>query len=566
MSRHLFTLVLVALTIGSQAQADTLCTAGNPNTTSVAESTPTSAFTDHGNGTVTHALTGLMWKQCAQGQSGADCATGTATALIWSDALANAVADTTAGHSDWRLPSKKELESIVEYCGYNPSINTTVFPTAVTSVFWSGSSYAPDPTYAWTVSFAISTTASDRKAYHYYVRLVRGGQSYSAFDAINSAPSATSLNISGTAQFGQVLTGSYVYADAESDPQDTTSSGSSYRFVRSTDASVTTTGDNTDVTTGTTGGIDQTYTAQAADVGKYLFYCVTPQASSGTLPGVEACSSATAAVSLAAQAITGFAPTTPVVFGASPATLTASGGASGNSIVYASGSAASICTVSGTQVTFVGVGVCNLTANQAAGGNYSAAPQVTGSVTINAVILTNYSAPSATGTGTIAASFSGGGAACGYSVSQFIPLVGHAASPPSGSAPAGYGFPHGLFDFTASGCVAGATLNFTITYPQVLPAGTVYWKYGPTSSNATPHWYQLPAVIVGNTAAFSITDGGLGDDDLSANGTIVDQGGPGIQGGAVVTGIPTLSEWGLIMLAGLLVLFGLVQLPQGRRR
>ena len=65
----------------------------------------------------------------------------------------------------------------------------------------------------------------------------------------------------------------------------------------------------------------------------------------------------------------------------------------------------------------------------------------------------------------------------------------------------------------------------------------------------------LPAVIAGNTATFSITDGGLGDDDLTAHGTIVDQGGPGVSGGAV--SIPTLSEWALLSLAGLMGLFGM---------
>lgn len=41
---------------------------------------------------------------------------------------------------------------------------------------------------------------------------------------------------------------------------------------------------------------------------------------------------------------------------------------------------------------------------------------------------------------------------------------------------------------------------------------------------------QLPAVIADNTVIFSITDGGLGDDDLTANGTIVDPGGPNVGG------------------------------------
>ncbi len=61
----------------------------------------------------------------------------------------------------------------------------------------------------------------------------------------------------------------------------------------------------------------------------------------------------------------------------------------------------------------------------------------------------------------------------------------------------------------------------------------------------------MPATIAGNTATFTITDGGLGDDDRAANGAIVDQGGPGVPGGAGATAIPTLSEWAMLALMGL---------------
>ncbi|KAB2840178.1 MAG: IPTL-CTERM sorting domain-containing protein [Burkholderiales bacterium] len=65
---------------------------------------------------------------------------------------------------------------------------------------------------------------------------------------------------------------------------------------------------------------------------------------------------------------------------------------------------------------------------------------------------------------------------------------------------------------------------------------------------------MLPATLGGNSATFSITDGGLGDDDLTANGSIVDQGGPGNNN---IGAIPTLSGWGLAALSALLAVLGL---------
>jgi hypothetical protein len=57
---------------------------------------------------------------------------------------------------------------------------------------------------------------------------------------------------------------------------------------------------------------------------------------------------------------------------------------------------------------------------------------------------------------------------------------------------------------------------------------------------------------------FSITDGAEGDDDLAANGAIVDQGGPGVPGGGgAPVPVPTLSEWMLLALTALLALGGL---------
>ena len=207
MHRNLFAFaaLLAAMGAGFQVHADTLCTAGNPNTTSVPESTPASAFTNNNDGTVTHNLTGLIWKHCAEGQTwdGSTC-TGSATTVTWANALTQAKNATFAGHTDWRLPNKKELESIIEFCGYSPSINQILFPATPTSVFWSGSSYVPDPSAAWGVYFGSGSILADVKSDGNYVRLVRGGQSFDSFDA-QAIPPAAPTAIPTLSEWGVIL-------------------------------------------------------------------------------------------------------------------------------------------------------------------------------------------------------------------------------------------------------------------------------------------------------------------------------------------------------------------------
>jgi hypothetical protein len=66
-----------------------------------------------------------MWKQCAEGLSGATCQTGSAQTFTWANALAHAEASTFANYTDWRLPNVKELSSLVEDCRVSrPSTRT----------------------------------------------------------------------------------------------------------------------------------------------------------------------------------------------------------------------------------------------------------------------------------------------------------------------------------------------------------------------------------------------------------------------------------------------------------
>ncbi len=248
-----------------------------------------------------------------------------------------------------------------------------------------------------------------------------------------------------------------------------------------------------------------------------------------------------------------FACTTPAVGATGTVSCSAATLAAGASATFTLVVNVDAALVNGTVIS--NTATVSTTTTDPAAGNDSA----TAAATVSAGIKT-YTAPSATGSGSITATFTGGGAACAFNVAQFIPVTGHPASPPAGTAPPGVSFPHGLFDFTTTGCTPGATLDFTITYPA--PVTGDYWKYGPTSSQPAPHWYKLPATFAGNVVTFSITDGGLGDDDLSINGNVIDQGGPGVPG---VT-IPTLSEWMLAALALLLLATGVRRASRSRRR
>ena len=82
------------------------------------------------------------------------------------------------GYSDWRLPTVKELSSIVNSGEYEhePAINTDYFPDTMSSSYWSSTTNAAYTGNAWHVYFFYSYVLSSSKSDSYYVRAVRGGQ------------------------------------------------------------------------------------------------------------------------------------------------------------------------------------------------------------------------------------------------------------------------------------------------------------------------------------------------------------------------------------------------------
>lgn len=160
---------------------------------------------------------------------------------------------------------------------------------------------------------------------------------------------------------------------------------------------------------------------------------------------------------------------------------------------------------------------------------------------------TTFSAASATGTGTITATLSGPAVAggCQFDTTQTAFEI------PSGG-PAGAQFPHGVFRFVATSCTGSVTV--TLKYPQALPDGTRFIKFGPSGPGADRYtWFEwTDAQIAGDTITFTITDNGAGDTDPTV-GVIADPAGPALlapaPAPAQATPVPTLSPAALVLLA-----------------
>ena len=82
------------------------------------------------------------------------------------------------GFTDWRVPAREELRSIVNYNQANPAIDTAYFPNIGSDAYWSASPNANYSSYAWGVYFRNGYGSDDSisRGYTRRVRLVRGGQ------------------------------------------------------------------------------------------------------------------------------------------------------------------------------------------------------------------------------------------------------------------------------------------------------------------------------------------------------------------------------------------------------
>ncbi len=116
---------------------------------------------------VTDTMTGLQW----QDDDAAITINGNWTTAI--DYCENTLA---MGGYNWRLPSKNEMLSIVDYSQHDPAISP-VFANRSSDLYWSSTTLANFTSYAWDVDFESGNVGVNNKVYVHYVRCVRGGQS-----------------------------------------------------------------------------------------------------------------------------------------------------------------------------------------------------------------------------------------------------------------------------------------------------------------------------------------------------------------------------------------------------
>ena len=94
--------------------------------------------------------------------------------LNFKDAESYCKALTTAGHTDWRLPTIQELLSLVDYTRFDPAIDVNLFPDTKSNNYWSSSPDASSPAdYAWFVYFGSGSADDNYRDDTAFVRAVR---------------------------------------------------------------------------------------------------------------------------------------------------------------------------------------------------------------------------------------------------------------------------------------------------------------------------------------------------------------------------------------------------------
>jgi Protein of unknown function (DUF1566) len=114
--------------------------------------------------TATDRITGLQWQRTHTEKRD------------WQNAVDTCATLSLEGYDDWRLPSRIELISTIDYTR-QPTTDNSAFADTALDYFWSSSTVSYDPMLAYSVYYGAGLTAYGRKSgASAHVRCVRGGR------------------------------------------------------------------------------------------------------------------------------------------------------------------------------------------------------------------------------------------------------------------------------------------------------------------------------------------------------------------------------------------------------
>src|SRR5262249_49338430 len=146
------------------------------------------SYTDNGDGTITDNVTRLMWEKLSDDGSIHDFDDAYDWYMAFNVKIATLNATGFAGHSDWRLPNRFELETLVDLgrssLAIDPEFNSSCSASCTVTTcsctqpgpYWSSTSVQDFPTRSWFVEFAYGGGAAGERAFDpplFFVRAVR---------------------------------------------------------------------------------------------------------------------------------------------------------------------------------------------------------------------------------------------------------------------------------------------------------------------------------------------------------------------------------------------------------
>jgi hypothetical protein len=173
------------------------------------------SYTNNANGTITDNVTGLMWQQDM------------GTKISWSAAFTKADTMTLGGHTDWRVPTIKELYSLIRFTGKStgtgtiykyidttyfthPIGNTAIGEREIDAQTWSSTQYRGLTMAGDSTVFGVNFIDGRIKGYPQYkpgtnnataatmyFRMVRGNTSYGVNQFVDNHDTTISDNATG---------------------------------------------------------------------------------------------------------------------------------------------------------------------------------------------------------------------------------------------------------------------------------------------------------------------------------------------------------------------------------